>query len=158
MKEINLINSNDVAIVDDDDFELINTIKWYEHVGGYVYGSLKGKQIYMHRFINDTPTGFQTDHINHNRKDNRKENLRTCTSSQNQSNKELINNSTGYRGVTYDKRKKSKPYQARIKINKYHKHIGLFKTPEEAAMEYNVWAYIYHGEFAVLNKILKEVK
>jgi HNH endonuclease/AP2 domain len=146
MKEIKLTNSDLVVLVDDEYYEFLNQRNWSLHTSGYAQSG----KIYMHRMLNNTPRGMVTDHINRNKLDNRIENLRTCTRSQNQQNRVLDLGKVKFRGVTFDKRKNK--YQARIKINGYHQHIGLFKTAEEAAQAYNDYAYIYHGEFAVLNK------
>jgi hypothetical protein len=152
MKEIKLTNGK-ITLVDDEHYEYLNQFTWYEHSRGYVQTTMSGnKKVYMHRLINETPKGKVTDHINRDKKDNRKCNLRTCETFQNQQNTVRPLGAIKYRGVTIDKRK-TKPYQARIKINGYHKHIGLFKTEEEAANAYNEYAYVYHGEFAIMNKI-----
>jgi hypothetical protein len=148
MKEIKLTNSDLVALVDDEDYEFLIQRNWTLHDRGYV----QSNKTYLHRLVNKTPKGMVTDHINGNKLDNRKENLRVCTRLQNQQNvRNSHRGSVKYRGVTISRSKKR--YIARIKINKYHKHIGSFRTAEEAALAYNEFAYVYHGEFAVLNKI-----
>ena len=76
--------------------------------------------------------------------------MRPATCSQNRANtKFYITNTSGYRGVYYDKdRDKWKA----VAFHNYKKtYIGRFNTPEEAALAYNRAAIIYHGEFAVLN-------
>ena len=87
MKEIKLTQDK-VALVDDEDYKWLNEFKWYCAAGYAARNSPKinGKQsinIFMHREINNTPKGMDTDHISHNRLDNRKVNLRTCTCSEN---------------------------------------------------------------------------
>jgi hypothetical protein len=154
LKTVQLSNSDKVAIVDDEDYEFINRYNWTLHTGGYAQTCVKQKPVYMHRLINNTPKGKQTDHANKDKLDNRKANLRTCEQYQNQANSIKPNATTGYRGVVLQKRKYTKPYQAKIRINGRHTHLGMFATAEEAAMEYNVYAYIYYGKFATLNKVL----
>jgi len=73
MKRIKLTQEK-VALVDDADFEFLNQWKWFYHQTGYA----KSCHRYMHRLINKTPKGFHTDHINRNKLDNRKSNLRYC--------------------------------------------------------------------------------
>ena len=72
------------AEVDDDDFERLNKYKWYYGPGGYAYAYKVG---YMHRNIIEIPEGLQIDHINRDKLDNRRSNLRVCTSSENNLNR-----------------------------------------------------------------------
>lgn len=87
------------------------------------------------------------DHINRDKMDNRIENLRGASNSQNHLNCVMhSSNSSGYRGVSYMKGR-NKPWRA------YLKEIGLgyFYTPEEAAIARDKKAKEWFGEFAVLN-------
>ena len=84
MKEVILKNTGNKALVDDDDYEkVISFGNWYENDGGYAVKKTrvggKNVSIRMHSLINDTPKGWHTDHINGERLDNRKSNLRTAT-------------------------------------------------------------------------------
>lgn len=111
MKKI-LLKHGECALVDDKDyFELRNT-RWHLSKGGYARCSSNGKKIYMHHHINKTPRGFHTDHINRNKLDNRKSNLRTVTCSQNLHNSKIQrNDNSGYRGVYwYERYKKWEVY------------------------------------------------
>ena len=123
------------AIVDIEDFDYLNQWKWSCNYYGYAIRSEGGRKnkkcIFMHRLINKTPKGFDTDHINRNTLDNRKENLRTATRSQNEINKGLRkDNKTGFKGIRYVV--KIKRWTAYIGINKKFKHLGCFKTKKEA--------------------------
>jgi len=110
MKIIKLTKGKE-TIVDNEDFNYLNQWKWHITSGGYAYrreylggGQRDFNNIYIHRLLLKNPIGFQTDHINGNRLDNRKENLRIVTASQNQMNKGIrSDNSTGYSGVWFDK-------------------------------------------------------
>ncbi len=103
MRYINLTKGKRV-IVDNEDFEWLSQWRWYYHNLGY---AVRGKGIYMHKLINKTPDGFQTDHINRNKLDNRKKNLRTVNQTQNRYNIGLQkNNTSGYKGVIWNKDKK----------------------------------------------------
>lgn len=96
------------------------------------------------------------DHINGDGLDNRKQNLRICTKSENACNRGIDrDNTSGYKGVCYisNKTKRVKRWIAQIAINKKHICIGYFHTKEEAAIAYNEAATKYHGEFAKLNII-----
>src|SRR5574341_305184 len=90
MKEIKL-NNGSVCIVDDDDYEDLNKYKWKVSKWGYAVRELqrngKWSTILMHRVVNRTPVGMVTDHINGNKLDNRRFNLRTCTTTENNANR-----------------------------------------------------------------------
>ena len=84
------------ALVDNEDYERLMQYKWCASktkIGYYSirkdYTSGKQKTILMHRIIMDCPKGMIVDHINHNALDNRKENLRICTNSQNLMNQRV---------------------------------------------------------------------
>lgn len=101
---------------------------------------------FLHKYL--FPEADYVDHENRNCTDNRKNNLRPCTLSQNQGNRKLsINNSTGYNGVDFHKA--SKKFRARIA----KRYLGLANTSHEAALIYNAFAVEYFGEFATFNLI-----
>ena len=147
------------AIVDEDDYEPLMLRKWQFISTGYAVSNTqisykKGKQkikfIFMHREILQTPNGMQTDHINGNRLDNRKCNLRICTPMQNMHNRKRDTNSTSiYKGVSWNTNDKS--WRAQIGINGEKIHLGCFKSEVMAAKAYNEAAIKYHKEFALLN-------
>jgi hypothetical protein len=86
------------------------------------------------------------DHINGNTLDNRKANLRICTRAENNCNiKRRKNNTSGYKGVSFDKRKKK--WSAYISKNYKHYFLGYFVTPEEAYIAYCKASKKYHGEY-----------
>lgn len=156
MKEIKLTKKN-IAIVDDEDYEYLSQFKWSSNHGYATRNiTINGiqKTIRMHRLIANPPDGMQVDHINGNRSDNRKENLRVCTNAQNIRNApKQKNNKCGFKGVSI-KYRKNKKYQyivAQIHSGKKNIHLGIFNTKEEAALAYNKAATKYHGEFAKLN-------
>lgn len=135
MKEIKLTQGR-IALVDEEDFEYINQFKWCVNSHGYALRGVYQKQnkkikhIFMHRMINNTPIGMQTDHINHNKLDNRKENLRIVTGRQNCHNR--IYQSGLPVGVT----KCGKKFRSQIYINGKQKYIGLFDTELDAHIAY----------------------
>jgi hypothetical protein len=78
---------------------------------------------------------------------NQRDNLRFATSGQNQQNRHFLStNTSGYRGVTWNK--KSNKWQAGIKFQEKSIHLGLFDTPEGAAYAYDMKAVEIFGEFA----------
>ena len=127
------------AIVDDADLGLLGQWKWhsvaqYAARREYVPGG-KGKSTYilMHRFINNTPEGMDTDHINHDGLDNRRSNLRTVTHQQNAFNPRLNARSTsGHKGVSWVKR--IKRWRAHITIDNKYIHLGYFSNIEDAVV------------------------
>lgn len=145
----------DNVIVSDSDFEWLSTLNWSSQKSGIVYTRIGGRHVQMHRLIMDAPESLEVDHINGNRLDNRRENLRLCTSSQNKCNRGLRrDNTSGYKGVSWHKQRQK--WSVRIKTP-YGKYLscGLFEDKREAALAYNKAALNFHGEFAHLNKLLK---
>ena len=154
MIEIRLTQGK-VALVDDDCPIHILEMKWHCSSFGYArhtinYSNAKKEVVYLHRLIIDAKKGMQVDHINQDKLDNRKENLRLCNFSQNQANTSHRKNKSGYRGVSL---KKSGRYISLIRFDNKTIYLGLFPTAKEAAIAYNEAAVKYHGEFANLNKI-----
>ena len=89
----------------------------------------------------------QIDHINHVKDDNRIANLRLATRSQNQWNqKKCYNNTSGYKGVCWQKQ--DKKWRAQIWVNGKCKNLGNYKDIKEAAKAYEKAAVKYHSEFA----------
>lgn len=158
-KEIVLTNGK-VALVDDEDFDKLNAVKWYYRKEGYAVGNLPSPEkgmypkVLMHRYIMDAQKGQQIDHINGDKLDNRKENLRVANASTNKANCGLRkSNTSGYKGVSKATGKRNKQWTAEIKVNYKRKNLGYFYTPEEAAEAYNKAAIEAFGEFAKLNEI-----
>ncbi|MFA5753113.1 MAG: AP2 domain-containing protein [Bacteroidales bacterium] len=142
-----------VATINVDDVEKCKTYKWHIHSGGYIATSIKGNTLLLHTLITGSP---YVDHANRDKTDNRKENLRPCTESQNQGNKISSPNRQQYKGVSWHSI--AKRWRARIKHNRCEKHLGLFDTPIEAAMAYDKKAKELFGEFARLNIIQEEAQ
>lgn len=157
MKQI--FSNNGIAItVDEADYKLLSTMKWYVHVksNGKCYAmstrKLNKKPVLMHRLILNAKHGQFIDHINGDGLDNRKANLRFCTLSQNNANRKSAKDSSSkYLGVSFCK--KSNKWRAHISVNNKIKHIGTFKTEIEAALAYNKMAVKIHGKFAKPNII-----
>lgn len=155
MKKI-VLTRGKVALVDDEDFERINQYKWFCSNYGYAVRSVwikEGKTsniIWMHRFILNASNKFEVDHINGNRLDNQKHNLRLATNYQNAQNvKKHKDNTSGFKGISYCKHWKLKrPWKARICVNKKLKALGYFSSKEKAYEAYCKAARQYFGEFA----------
>jgi hypothetical protein len=114
----------------------------------------KTKSEMLHRIICETPVGMDTDHINGNGLDNRKENLRICTAAQNLQNKSIYkNNKSGFKGVCFEYRSGKMKWVAAIRINNKRIFIGRFDSITDAAIAYNKKAKELFGEFARLNNL-----
>jgi len=155
MKQIPLTQGK-VALVDDDDFEVLSGYKWYCGNEGYAMrtaGTLKRGQrtIRMARFITDAPSDKQVDHIDGDRLNNQKCNLRLCSNLENCRNqrKPRIVTSSVFKGV--HRHSGNKCWQAAIRHGGKQIYLGVFTDEEQAARAYDEAAKKYHGEFALLN-------
>jgi len=111
---------------------------------------------YMHRVIlarmlgRELVAGEQVDHIDRNPLNNRRENLRLATGSENMHNQaKRVNNTSGFKGVCFHKG--ARKWLAGIKVNYKQIHLGYFDTAEAAAAAYNTAALVLHGTFACGN-------
>ena len=153
MKEIPLTQGQ-VALVDDEDFERVNAFKWHASWNPRAQSfyarrtrvvSDGWQTILMHRFILDTPNYLETDHINHNTLDNRRENLRNCTRAQNKINKRVYsNNKLGIKGISMDR----SSYRVQIWAGKKLVFSKNFPTLEKAINARNKAYTKFHGKFA----------
>jgi len=151
MKEIKLPQGK-TTIVDDENYEWLNQWKWHCNTNGYVMRTVRTnkvrRNIIMHRVILKlNSTDVETDHINRNKLDNRRANLRIATRSQNNTNKDARGKSK-YLGVYFTD---GKYPCAQVRFNGKKYYLGLFKTEEDAAKAYDKKALELYGEFANLN-------
>ena len=161
MKKIKLHNGEH-TLIDDSDYKLVSKFNWYKQSAGYVATCSRTTSktkpvILMHRLINNTPDGLFTDHINRNKLDNRRSNLRTVTRSQNKANSPSYNKkkSSKFKGVYYEVHKNGdyKYWVASIQKEGKQTRIGIFKNELSAAKAYNKKAKELFGEFALLNNL-----
>jgi hypothetical protein len=142
MKQIKL-TQNKYAIVDDEDFDLVNKYKWRFAGDGYaltnIYlGRVNGKSkcltFTMHSLFLDVPTkGYVIDHINRNKLDNRRKNLRVASRSLNAFNTGVWkHNKSGITGVSWDK--VNNKWRAAINKNKKAINLGRFADLEKAIL------------------------
>jgi hypothetical protein len=151
MKEIKLTKGL-VALVDDVEYEELSKYKW--SWGGH-YAMRKdsnGKTVYLHRQILNAPKDMQVDHINRDRLDNRRQNLRIVTKQQNLLNVGLSkHNTSGFKGVSWCNKKQL--WRVFISVGNKSKYLGSSNNKVEAARIYNEAAKSLRGEYAVLNNV-----
>lgn len=125
-------SSNGYDVIVDDDFEYDRNI--YVRNNGYAVICIKRKNVLLHRYIMDAPKGTLVDHINGNKLDNRKCNLRFANKSQNAGN---MKPKKGYY-----------PNNGRYAAQFRKVHLGTFDTPEEASRAYRKAHKEFYGEFS----------
>lgn len=155
MKQISIVNSKRVTLVDDEDFEWLNAYPWYlldNKTVQYATTSIDGKTILMHSLLLIVPEGLTVDHKDGEGLNNQKFNLRQATMSQQHANapKISIKTSSQFKGVYYKSNRDK--WVAQIKVNGEHHYLGIHMTEESAAKAYNRAAISYFGEFAQINK------
>jgi hypothetical protein len=151
MKKI-LLTQNRFTLVDDEDFEKLNKYNWCVSSGYAVGGTNRNGHFKMHRIILGVKRGQEVDHIDGNRLNNQKSNLRIASRTQNQMNRKIqINNHSGFKGVSWCKRTKKWLVQIRVKTKTIF--LGYFEERIDAANVYNETAKRFFGQYAKLNKI-----
>jgi hypothetical protein len=137
------------AIVDAEDYEWLNRYTWVLW-SGYAIRHSSGKSFFMHREIVQAPPGMVVDHINGNRLDNRRCNLRLCTRPQNVRNAAKRPGCLSqYKGVSFDRRHNS--WYATIWFKNRSIGLGHYHDEAQTARAYDRAALELFGEFAWLN-------
>ncbi len=156
---IPITNSWCFAIIDLDDIKKVKEHNTHFHFcgRGWDYVRCLSKKLKRYIYLSEIISGKSQDHINRNKLDNRKCNLRYADNSDNCKNKTktLIKTLSKYKGVSKIKDRRKKKWVARINVNGNQYNLGYFNTEKEAAEAYNKAALELHGEFAVLN-VIKE--
>ncbi len=143
MMEDLLISEKDLFLIKDNKIYFDNSVGYYKIYLG------KNKFTYLHRYILNAKKGEIVDHINRNKKDNRRENLRFVSAKLNNYNKN-VKNKLG-RGIYYDKY--GKRYRACISNENKTLKLGSFKTIFEAKKAYNLKAIEMYGKDAYQHEI-----
>lgn len=140
------------AIIDAADVPVVSGRNWSALVSKrrevvYACRVQDRKMILMHRAIIGAVTGEEVDHCNGDGLNNRRNNLRLCTRSQNNCNSRTrSDNRSGLKGALFETR--SGKWRAEISVNGRRKNLGLFATAEEAHARYVLAASEVYGEFA----------
>lgn len=114
--------------VDKENIDLLEKHKWFIKSNGYVTAKIDGKFVLLHRLIMKAKKGEYVDHLNHDKLDNRKSNLRICTQSENMHNARY---KSKYPGVVWNKQNKN--WNLRLRINGKKTHLGTFADIDTAA-------------------------
>lgn len=150
MKKIKLTKGK-YALVDNQDFEFLNQWKWHFLNAGYAARTIrmgkKFKKVLMHHILITRIIGQEVDHKNGNKLDNRKQNLRLCTTTQNHWNRgKLKTNKSGYKGVHWHKARQK--WSVNITVNHKKYFLGYFTNKKKAATVYKATAKRFYKEFA----------
>jgi len=149
------LTQGQIALIDDADEPIVAGVRWKVLDHGrrlYAVGRIVGSSstFYMHRLLLDAPPGSDVDHLNGDGLDNRRENLRLATRSQNLWNSRLsAANKSGYKGVAPGRQPGH--WRALLVHNQRTISLGQYDTPEEAARAYDARARELHGAFARCN-------
>lgn len=158
MKEIHVVGSDRPAVVDDADYLLVSSYKWYakKNRNGCVYARANASRsggkppvtIMMHRLLMDPPSELDVDHWGRDGLNNMKSNLRICSKSQNSMNKRKQSGAECVKkGVT----RHGSHWRARIMRDGKAYSLGTYATQEEAGIAYDVAAKRLFGQFARTN-------
>lgn len=134
MAEIKLRDGSRL-LLDDADVQLLGTHRWHVTTEGYVArgARIDGRKatIYLHRLLTGAECGQDVDHVNRDRLDNRRENLRLCTRAENLQNVAGRGGTSSLRGVSWHRR--AGKWRADVKVAGRQHYLGLFETEDAAA-------------------------
>jgi len=142
------LSNGGYALIDKEDSELVVGYTWSKQTLGYIQayvigsasGGGKAKMIYLHRLLTDFPKEMVVDHINHDRSDNRRKNLRIVTHQQNLWNRKSSN------GVYWDK--SVEIWKAKLKVDGKEHYLGASKDKQKAIAFRRAGEKKHFGDFA----------
>lgn len=144
--------------VDTEDVKLLSQYTWRIN-NGYAVSQVKDQatkkynRIYMHRLLLNPLDDVLIDHMDTDRSNNRKQNLRLCNEVQNNSNRSKSNNNINNKFKRVRFREFLNAWEVQISANGKQYNIGTFSNELAGANAYNFYAKLIHGEFANLNEV-----
>lgn len=139
------------ALVDEADYADLSQFRWFLNSGGYArrtqyLGGGRKRDVTMHRFILDAPQSLDVDHINRDRLDNRRTNLRLVPEAGTAQNRGSHGGGSRHRGVCWDRDRNK--WRARAQFAGRRVHLGLYVSEKEAAAVASSWRAL-HMPYAV---------
>ena len=145
-------SKGDSFFVDIEDYPKIKDYCWRKNQDGYIVTTVDRANVFLHRLLTKAPPGFVVDHINHDTTDNRRQNLRVVTQSQNMQNACFEGtNISGMVGVNWDE--KMKKWHARINVNKETIQLGYYEDFDDAVAARKIAEEKYFGEYSYTNSM-----
>lgn len=139
-------NQDFITLISIEDLEKVKNRHLYLRSDGYVAFKNNKKNILLHRYIlnlKHNEADEVVDHINRNRLDNRRDNLRIVNCSVNAINSKLsTRNTSGHKGITWDKSRGK--WKATLNVNHKCYYIGRFDDLNEAIKSRKVYEKLYH--------------
>lgn len=145
------LTQGQIAIVDIDRYDELMSVSWFAAWAKgtqsfYAVSSVRGKRTYMHRLLAGDRDGYLIDHRSGNTLDNRVENLRHVTYSENNRNRKTkTTNSSGIIGITWSKA--SRKWRVGITVNGKYRHVGRYVLLQEAIAARNAACAEHYGDF-----------
>lgn len=146
-----------ICYFDIGDYDLIKKYQWHaikQKNKFYLATSVKGKDKYLHKILMNEKNKI-VDHIDGNSLNNRRTNLRYCSSQENGRNLKQGKSKTGIIGVRKDLRCKNS-YRAQIYFSKTEHIEKTYKDFELAVIQRLCWELMYFNEFAPQIELIKE--
>lgn len=154
---VKFTNCDEYWICDLEDWDKLKDYSWAKDYKGYAIGHVNNKEVRFHRIVTNCPQHLTVDHIYGVKEttvcDNRKENLRVCTSIENSHNiPKFKHNKTGVRGV--HKHSQTGKYVAQIRFKGKTYHLGCFDTLDEARKAREEKEIELFSDFSPLSKVV----
>lgn len=146
-------------LIDIDDYSKVKNYCWHLDKSGYVVACTNKTTVKIHRIIMNCPKGLDVDHKHGSNSlyDNRKQNLRIATPSQNNFNqKKPSTNTSGVVGVSWDKTKNR--WVAYITANRKRITLGYYSNKEDAIKKRLEAEDDFHGEWSFSNSRAYQIK